>query len=45
MSTTLTQLWNGNLKPVKHFGNSEMTEPETLIQHNLDDLEKVLNHN
>lgn len=42
MSTTLTQLWNGNLRPVNDFRNSEMTELETLMQRNLNDLEKVL---
>ncbi len=42
MSSTLAQLWNGNLKPAKDLGDSEMTEPEALMQRNLVDLEKVL---
>lgn len=44
---TITELWNGNLKPVKTLGknNEEIKHLEKLMQQNLNKLETVLNTN
>ncbi len=44
MTKTIAALWNGNLDPVCCFGknNSEIKQLETLMQKNLEKLEKSL---
>lgn len=44
MTKTIATLWNGNLDPVRYLGknNSQIKQLETLMQRNLEKLEKSL---
>jgi len=45
MTTTIAQLWNGTLEPIRHLGknNSEIKQLEDLIQRNIEKLKPTFN--
>lgn len=47
MTKTIEQLWNGTLEPINYLGkdNKDLKQLESLIQRNLEKLEKGLNEN